>query len=191
MKHTVRSFSVGLLTSGVILLIAFYFIGDPVQSAEDLEPEEMIPVIEDKGYTVLTKDEYISLSVSNEPEIEETLSEEKLVSEDTSEENPKTDSKEQSNASEEAEAKQEESEEPTSTHEDETEESSVRYTLTISPGMASSDISSLLAEYQIIENASEFNSYLDEHDYSLKVQIGSYDLSSDMSFYQIAEKISN
>ncbi|MGJ9456975.1 hypothetical protein [Oceanobacillus sp. CF4.6] len=190
MKHTVRSFSVGLLTSGVILLIAFYFIDDPVQSAEDLEPEEMIPVIEDKGYTVLTKDEYISLSVSSDSETEETPSEEKVVSEDTSDKQPETNSKEQDNASEEVEAKQEETEESTSTNEDETEDA-VSYTLTISPGMASSDISSLLAEYQIIENASEFNSYLDEHEYSLKVQIGSYDLSSGMSFYQIAEKISN
>ncbi|WP_010650883.1 endolytic transglycosylase MltG [Oceanobacillus massiliensis] len=63
--------------------------------------------------------------------------------------------------------------------------------MTISPGMASSDISSLLAENQIIQDASEFNSYLDEHDYSLQIQIGSYELTSDMSFYQIAERLAH
>lgn len=55
--------------------------------------------------------------------------------------------------------------------------------------MASSDISALLAEQNIIDNASEFNRYLDEHEYSLYVQIGTFEVSSDMSFYEIAERI--
>jgi hypothetical protein len=189
MKHTVRSFSIGLLTSGVILLIAFYFIGDSAHSTEDADPEVMIPVLEDKGYTVLTKEEYISLTIQNGEEATKET-EDQAAPKDGSEEQTRADSEEEENTIEEP-AEQEETAESASANEQETEEISDSYTLTIDEGMASSDISSLLAEHNIVENASEFNSYLNEHNYSPYIQIGSFELSSDMSFYQIAERIAN
>ncbi|WP_087971684.1 hypothetical protein [Oceanobacillus rekensis] len=190
MKHTVRSFSVGLLTSGIILLIAFYVLEDSAQTLEDLNPEEMIPVLEDSGYTVLTKEKYISLTIQNDEDATDEI-EDKAAAEDESEKQTRADSEEEENTDEEA-AEQEKTEKSASAaNEQETEESSDSYTLTIDEGMASSDISSLLAEHNIIENAAEFNSYLNEHEYSPYIQIGSFELSSDMSFYQIAERIAN
>ncbi|OZU90666.1 hypothetical protein CIL03_02160 [Virgibacillus indicus] len=61
--------------------------------------------------------------------------------------------------------------------------------MTIESGMPSSSISDALAENNIIDDAEEFNQYLQDEEYSLKVQLGSFDLSSDMSFYEIAEAI--
>ena len=192
MKYTVRSFSVGLLTSGIILLIAFYFIGDSAQSVEDLDPEAMIPALENKGYTVLTKEEYISLTVQNGEEAT-AETEDQAAAESESEEQQTSNSEEEieeESADEEA-SEQEETEESASANEQETEERSSSYTLTINEGMASSDISSLLAGQNIVEDASEFNSYLNEHEYSDYIQIGTFELSSDMSFYEIAERIAN
>ncbi|WP_249871090.1 hypothetical protein [Oceanobacillus saliphilus] len=191
MKHAIRSFSIGLLTSAVIILVVFYLIGNPVQSAEDIDPEQMIPLIEKKGYTVLSQEEYISLSVNKATIQEEDKPDDNVSGEKTEEEDSDVKTvEEQDNKTspEETENKPEEKDEPA---EEASEKSPVSYTLTINPGMASSDISSLLSENNIIENASEFNNYLDEHGYSLKVQIGSFDLTSDMSFYQLAERISN
>ncbi|MBR7797020.1 hypothetical protein GT022_13315 [Agaribacter marinus] len=55
--------------------------------------------------------------------------------------------------------------------------------------MASSEISSLLEENKLIKDASEFSDYLEENDYSQRVQIGKYKLNTDMGPYQIAEAI--
>ncbi|RLL48529.1 hypothetical protein D8M04_02010 [Oceanobacillus piezotolerans] len=63
--------------------------------------------------------------------------------------------------------------------------------MSIKPGMLTSEISSLLEENNIIEDAFEFDQYLNENDYSLYVQLGEYTLTSDMSFYEIAETIAN
>ncbi|WP_067730429.1 MltG/YceG/YrrL family protein [Oceanobacillus damuensis] len=193
MKYTVRSFSVGLLTSAVIMLIVFYLVGNQAQSAADMKSEEMIPLLESKGYTVLTKEEYIALSVSKEVDSEENSDETDLSEKEEAEEatNSTEDAEEENETRTTEEENGDDPEETEPAGNGESNNSPESYTLTINPGMASSDISSLLAENNIIENASEFNNYLDEHDYSLKVQIGTYELTSDMSFYQIAEKISN
>ncbi|RDW19340.1 hypothetical protein CWR48_09135 [Oceanobacillus arenosus] len=63
--------------------------------------------------------------------------------------------------------------------------------MNIEPGMPSSMITSVLQEQGIIDDASEFNSYLEEHDYSLKVRMGTHQVTSAMSFYELAETITN
>lgn len=63
MKHTVRAFSIGLLTSAVILFIIFYFVEDSAKSVENIDIEEMIEYVENEGYAVLDQQEYISYSV--------------------------------------------------------------------------------------------------------------------------------
>lgn len=194
MKHAVRSFSIGLLTSAVILFIIFYFVEDSAKSVEEIDIDEMIGHIENEGYAVLDQQEYISYSVQKKQEVENVETEESNSNkndsknkkdnqskEETSDESSNNEADEEVDEEEEIEEKEEVEEEP--------ENNVIQYTLTISPGMASSDISALLAEQNIIENASEFNSYLDEHAYSLRVQIGTFEVSSDMSFYQIAERI--
>ncbi|MBP1971772.1 hypothetical protein J2Z83_003927 [Virgibacillus natechei] len=155
MKQPIRSFSIGLFTAGVIMLVGVYFFETPNDTEQLPVVDEMIPAVEEEGYRVLTESDYISLSVN----------------EDNNEDD------------------QEDTEE---TEEDESEEENEHsYTLTIEPGMPSSDIGPLLVENQIVDDADDFNQYLDEEDYSLYIQLGEYDLSSDMSFYEIAEVIAN
>lgn len=204
MKHTVRAFSIGLLTSAVILFIIFYFVEDSAKSVENIDIEEMIEYVENEGYAVLDQQEYISYSVQKKQAAENAETEESdstartkdkssKVTKAKSKEQSKKDSSDETNESsketneeiKKEEIEKEAEEEP----EEEPENNVVHYSLTISPGMASSDISALLAEQNIIDNASEFNRYLDEHEYSLYVQIGTFEVSSDMSFYEIAERI--
>ncbi|WP_044476921.1 hypothetical protein [Oceanobacillus massiliensis] len=101
MKHTVRSFSVGLLTSAVILLIVFYFIEEPVQSAKDMDAEKIIPLIEAEGYTVLSKEEYIELSIGKtEKDQEETETKEASPSENNETEQEESPTEEQNSTAE-------------------------------------------------------------------------------------------
>ncbi|WP_430785254.1 hypothetical protein VBD025_10670 [Virgibacillus flavescens] len=85
----------------------------------------------------------------------------------------------------------EESKEPEKEPEKEQESEVKTYTLTIEPGLASSSISSILEDNGIIESASEFNDYLEQNDYSQYVQIGEFELTSDMTMNQVAETITN
>ncbi|MFD1038491.1 hypothetical protein ACFQ3N_08785 [Virgibacillus byunsanensis] len=167
MKQPIRSFSLGLLTAGVLFLIVIYFSGDSTTAIEETSIEDLIVAVEDDGYHVLTQQEYISKSVG----------EEKEETEETTEEAENTNQSDENNSSEEENDTQEDT---TST-----------YTLSIDPGVTPSEISDILFDNQIIDNASDFTQYLENEDYSLKVQIGEYELSSEMSHYDIAEEITN
>jgi hypothetical protein len=63
------------------------------------------------------------------------------------------------------------------------------YTLSIVSGMNSLEIANLLEKNQIIPSAKEFNAYLTDNELNTLIQIGTYDLSSDMSFESIANMI--
>ncbi|PAV29057.1 hypothetical protein CIL05_13870 [Virgibacillus profundi] len=185
MKKTVRSFAIGLLTAGIIMLVTFYFVDEP--EAEGKTVEDMIPLVEQEGFRVITEEEYISLSVKGDENNAANNTEEEDTAADESEEevNDTENNAEDDNTSEEDASTEEDTSEEETTEEDEV----ITYTLTIASGMASTTVSSLLEDNQIIEDSNEFNQYLNDQDYGLKIQIGEYELTSDLSFYEIAEII--
>lgn len=192
MKYTIRSFSVGLLTTGLIMLAVYYFFGNETNNQANMETDEMISHIEQEGYRVLTEKEYIAYSVANtnQDENEEELANEEAPEEETASAKEKDEeAEEQKKADEKEKAEKEEKEKA----EDEKEEESAPKTVTINipSGMASSQISALLQEEKIIDNAEDFNAYLQDNDYSLRVQIGTHKLTQGMSFYEIAEALTN
>lgn len=176
MKHLLRSFAAGLFSAGVIMLAAYYF---SEESREELTADEMIPIVEEEGYHVLTSDEYISLAV--QPKDKEENTEEKA-------ETKQEDKKEKAENKEKEEQKEEEKN--NEKKEDKQPETS-SYTLQIKPGMLTPEITELLEENKIIDDAAKFNRYLEEHEYSPKIQIGNFKLTSDMDYYQIAETITD
>lgn len=202
MRQIIRSFSIGLFTAGIIML-AVYFIGGGTESAEDMELEELIPLVEEKGHRVVTEEEYITLAVqSSDSDKEENNEEEKQEEKDEAsdeKDQPKkeenADDEDQTNENKNEEEADRDDEEESEGESEETEEESDEpsdFTIHISSGMASSEISAVLEENNIIDDASEFTDYLEEHDYSIQVKAGAHSVSSDMSFYELAmELISN
>jgi PleD family two-component response regulator len=197
MKHTVRAFSVGLITAGLVLFGVFYFNEDTREQAEDMPTEELINQIEEDGFRVITEEEYISFSLANdasEVEVEEETTEDEDQVED-SDENENDNEEKTENADDEVEEEEEEAEENESeeneSEEDEEEESPSTVLLTIEAGMASSHISNILEEEGLVDDAESFNSYLLEHDYSLYIQLGEHELETGMSYYEIAEALTN
>ncbi|WP_010678125.1 endolytic transglycosylase MltG [Bacillus timonensis] len=63
------------------------------------------------------------------------------------------------------------------------------YVLTIDTGMYSSEIADALAKAKIIADADEFNQYLVEHDLNTAIQIGTYEVTNEMSIEEIANII--
>ncbi|MGY0692912.1 hypothetical protein ACW2QC_09015 [Virgibacillus sp. FSP13] len=175
MKQPIRSFSIGLFTASLILLIVFLFIDDSKNNTDDIAADDMIEALKEDGYRVLSESEYISLSVNDNGK--DTTEEEK-------EEQPATEQKDNEKAE-----KEENKADDNSKEEKKEKEAKKTYTITIKSGMASSEISNLLVENDIIDDADEFSQYLEKEGYAKKVQLGKFKVSSDMSNYEIAEEI--
>ncbi|WP_106497138.1 hypothetical protein [Lentibacillus sp. Marseille-P4043] len=175
MKQPIRSFSIGLFTASLILLIVFLFVDDSKSKTDDIAADDMIEALKEDGYRVLSESEYISLSVndSDKDKTEEEKEDKQATEQKDNEKAEKEENKVDNDSKEEKEEK----------------EAKKTYSLTIKSGMASSEISNLLVENDIINDAGKFSQYLEEEGYAKKVQLGKFKVSSDMSNYEIAEKI--
>ncbi|MFD2630837.1 hypothetical protein [Oceanobacillus kapialis] len=199
MKQSVRSFAIGLFTAGLLMLVGIFIFNPSGNNTEDLASEDLIDMVEEKGYYVLDKEEYIAASVGEESKTAsaETTSEEQNDETAKEEENASKEQKSKDNEVNNSEANEEQTDESNSKNNDteneaeqETEENAT-YTLNIKEGMASSEISSVLENNNIIDDAGEFNDYLIDNEYHLLVQIGEYELTTGMSQYEVAEAITN
>src|SRR5690625_2985467 len=181
MKQPIRYFAIGLLTASLLLFIAYYFFKPDAQTATE-SVDDMIIAIEDEGYRAVTESEYISLAVSDEASDEQSENEDEESQDEEKKEDDETENKEnkdQDSGDKEEQEKEEEEEETTT------------YTLVIEEGMVSPTVSDLLEDNDIIENSTDLNSYLEDEGYSEYIQLGEFDLTSDMSIAEIAKEITN
>src|SRR5690625_2709210 len=186
MKQPIRYFSIGVITATVILFITFSFFYQPNHSSSgNHSTSDMIDQIEAEGYHVLTESEYITYSVNKDNQEQDNNDTENKTSKVDEEKNSnKTDKDE--NSQEEESKKEDKTEEKL----EETEEPNVNtYTLIVEPNMLGPNISQLLLDHKIIDDAEKFNRYLEIEGYAPFIQIGEHKVSSDMTYYEIAEKI--
>lgn len=186
MRQPVRSFAIGLFTAGVIMLIGFYLFDSSTKQAEDLPVDTMIPLIEDKGYHVMTEEEYISVSVTKDDANQKEKSKENTKTEEVVKGKEKETEKQKEKEKKKKETEKNNADKETS---DDKKDDIVKFTLNIESGMLSSSISELLEKNKIIDDGQKFNSYLEEHEYESKVQLGNFELNSEMTFNEIAEEI--
>lgn len=159
MKQPIRIFSIGLFTATFILFTLYLFLEeDENKNNVDYSIEELSEIVEEKGYRVITEEDYITLSLLNDPEQAEEAT---------------TNSEEDH-----------ENEDDQQTSED--EEKTVSYQLEVTEGMLPGDVSELLEDNDIINNASELNDYLEDHGISTRIQLGSFELNNEMSISEIA-----
>lgn len=65
----------------------------------------------------------------------------------------------------------------------------ITYTLKIERGMYSEKVAGILYENGIVDDKKSFNKYLADNKYSSKISTGEFVLTSDMTYEQIAKKI--
>jgi hypothetical protein len=65
------------------------------------------------------------------------------------------------------------------------------YTITISEGMSSKEVSQLLEKAHIIDNAQRFDQYLQQHNLHKKIQVGTFEVTSEMNDEQIVKIITS
>ncbi|GGK03385.1 hypothetical protein GCM10007063_26970 [Lentibacillus kapialis] len=176
MKQIIRSFAFGLLTSGIVMLGVFYVADGSQSETENIPEEDMIEMVESKGYHVLTESEYISVSVES----------------DENSDGNNNNGNQQNNSDEtDSDKTSDSNSEQKSDSEKTDEDSSTTYTLTVESGEAPSEISQTLKENGIIDDADAFTEYLEDEGYSELVQLGEFELSSDMDHKKIAETLTN
>src|SRR5699024_3509721 len=175
MKHTIRSFSVGLLIAGLIMLVVFYIADDTITDQADLSVEEMIAGVESEGYRVITESEYISYSVGNgKEENEERTDEESAPEEEQDNEEEEIDEEDNDEEEDNESSTEEEAEEETTADENEEEQEEAEedntpntVTINIESGTPSLQISYTLEEQNLVDDAIEFNDYLQQNGYAL------------------------
>ncbi|WP_121639737.1 endolytic transglycosylase MltG [Virgibacillus sp. Bac330] len=191
MKQPIRLFGIGLLTAGIIMLGVYFITNGSTQTADSLSDKELVALVEDKGYHVLTNSEYVAVSV-DEAKTTAAKNEEQPETKAKSTEEDSKNKEENDKPKSDQDSKKDEgqNEEKDKQKKDEKKEKDKKtYTLKIEEGKPSSDISEKLEKNGIIDEASKFNDYLEDNDYSKKVQLGEFKVSSDMSLYEIAEAI--
>lgn len=167
-KRVLQAFSAGIFTSTSILTLTFYLGGyhkPAVVENKITESDVESYLLENEQIAISKKDyeEYTKLRES--ASTKQNMTKQKEESSDSKQNNKPAEEKPK--------------EEP----------KSKSTTITIKEGMTTSDVSKLLESAGIIKSSSEFNKYLIEHDYHTRVQIGTFKVQEDMSFYELAEAI--
>src|SRR5690625_81825 len=72
MKQFFRFFSLGLFVASLIIFIFYNYFEEAETNPNDFSKEELIEIIEDDGYRVITEEDYISYTV-NEDEYNEDV----------------------------------------------------------------------------------------------------------------------
>lgn len=187
MKQPIRYFAIGLLTASLVLLIVVSFFDKPDTDVTDLPVEELTEVLQQKGYHVLSSAEYITLSMNSQPEA--TEKEDKKEKKDKEEKDEKEQDKKDKDQEKDKNKDQEKETDKKDDKKDDKQPEVHKYTLTIEPNMLGPTISKLLKEHKIIDDVDAFNRYLETEGYAGYLQLGDHKVSSDMSNYEIAEKI--
>ena len=197
MRSPIRAFSLGLFAAGLIILISSLFFNTSEKRAEEYPVDDMINIMKDEGYRVMSESEYIALSLQKDDEQqkanEDTEKTDKDDKQDQAKDDQTTDSKD--NSKKETDKKEDNTKDKTSENEKtdkkddkkDDKDKVVTYTLKIESGMPSSTIGDLLEENKVIKDGSKFNKYLEDEGYSLKIQLGNFKVNSDMTFNEIAK----
>ncbi|WP_243386321.1 endolytic transglycosylase MltG [Bacillus kexueae] len=169
-KRILQAFAAGMITATSILALTFYLGGyhtanDNTQEIASVTEADIVKFLDQNEQVAISKSEYEQLtSIQNSNESGQT---------------------EQKNDDQNKEEPQEQKEE---LKEEEAQEVKT-VSITIKEGMATSDVAKLFESAGVVDSASEFSKYLIEHEYHTRVQIGTFEVKTDMSFYQLAEAI--
>jgi|SRR5699024_1083944 len=183
MKIPIRYFSIGLLTASIIILIFFFINDEPMQDTDALSVEELADAIESKGYRVISEDDFISYSLYLDEENAKKLEEEEKQKKKEKENNNKEKDvdKDEDNKKEDADEADKDKEK------EEDKEETKTVTISVEQGFVSQDIAKALKADNIIDNEAEFVKYMEDNEYSPYIQIGKFQVTSDMDLKQLAE----
>ncbi|WP_449536981.1 hypothetical protein [Ferdinandcohnia sp. Marseille-Q9671] len=162
-KLLLRGISIGIVVSTIVY--GYFYYND--KQEKDFTEAQINEYLEANGLRKITIDEYNRLQKQEQPEASDPKNKE------TKMESPKEIA---------------ESTEPPASEQKEQPEKN-NYVLTIDPGMYSTQIAESLEIAGIITDSTVFNDYLVEHNLNTAIQVGTYEVSHEMSIEEIADMI--
>ena len=171
-KYFVRGFGIGIIFGALIMLAAYLTSGKG-----SLSDEEVMKRAQELG--MVKKSEYV---------LDSEVTSEETTTEAVTTEAPVTTEKATEAATTEAPGTTEKATEAATTEAATTEQTDAKTkaTITVSGGMSSETISSLLENAGLVDSASKFNSFLVQNGYDKKLETGSFDISGGMTYEEIA-----
>ncbi|WP_404458607.1 hypothetical protein [Sutcliffiella horikoshii] len=166
MRTNLRAFAIGILLATGVMGVAYSIVS---AGATTLNEESVQAYAAENNLHLLSKEEY-----------DELLPEVVPVEETKAEQNEEKVKKEESNSNE--EAKEEETEEA-----EEKEEKNEPFEIVIPDGMATYEITALLAREGIIEDDKKFDAYLEDKNIATKVRSGTFTMKKGMSYEEAAD----
>jgi hypothetical protein len=159
-KRTVRAFALGMLFSTSLIGTYYYFFHN--ESGSLMEAKQLL---EDEDFIVLSKAEFANLQQQSKEKSEP-------------EQKPESDRKS-------VREKENKNEHTADRHSEENKV--ISYELKITSGMNTEQIATILANVHIINDAKEFEEYMSKNGYSTKIQLGTFHLTNEMDYSQIAK----
>ncbi|SRR5690625_4417883 len=199
MRTVIQSFALGIIISTTILAVV-YFIhtnNDETVEVAELNEADARDLLEEEGYTVVLSSDYNQTLDENDSLKQEIIVMEQQI-DNLKDELAQTNLPiEESNGessfeeTEEEESMDSETDEENEGEDEIEEDDRIDFTLTISRGMTSIDISQILYENNIVDNAEQFNQFLEQNGYSRRIQLGENKLHSNMNYTEIANVITD
>lgn len=204
MKQSVRFFAIGLMTSA-ILMFGYFAIFDKSAAVENIPVEELIAQIEEDDYRVISEEDFISFSLMNKDEVEanakDKADEKKPDKKDAdakssdNKEDEKTDDKKdkekKSDDKKDSDKSKEKSDKDKKKDRDKSEDSDKpkKVTFTTKPGIVTEDIAEILYDKKVIDDKRKFEKFLEDNGHSAYIQIGKFEVTTDMTYQEIADVI--
>lgn len=182
MKQSIRFFSIGLLTASLVLLGFYYFLGDSKASVSNVPVEDMIAEIESNGHRVITEKEFISYTLNNETKAdtdEKDAKDNKDNKQEKSSNEKSADNKKSSSKDKKKDNKKKEDD----------KDDIIKAKFTTKDGVVTQEVADILVDEKIIKDRQKFLKYMDDNGYSEYLQVGTFEVSSDMSMKELAEVI--
>jgi cytoskeletal protein RodZ len=193
-KYFLRGLGFGIVFASVVCLTAYQN-----HSSEALSDEAVIQRAKELG--MVEKEDTVATLLENQNNTEKNTdnsvsdtsqdtSEEKTTETNTTEEMETTDT-ETTEVSRKASTKENGTSESAVAEEDSKSTTEKTVTITIERGSSSYPVCQKLQEAGMIEDASEFDTYLVENGYADRIRVGEHTLKLGMDFHDIAEAISD
>lgn len=172
-KYFVRGLGVGVLFGALIMFAAYMTSGKNRMSDEDImKRAQELGMVKKSEYVLesdVSSEETTTEHITTEAATEETTTEAPTTTEDATTEVPTTTEKATTEA--------------VTTEKSDT---STKTTVTVTGGMSSETISLALSTAGVVDDATKFNSYLVANGYDMKLETGSFEFTSGMSYEEIA-----
>lgn len=172
-KYFVRGLGVGVLFGALIMFAAYMTSGKNRMSDEDImKRAQELGMVKKSEYVLesdVSSEETTTEHITTEAATEETTTEAPTTTEDATTVVPETTEKATTEA--------------VTTEKSDT---STKTTVTVTGGMSSETISSALSTAGVVDDATKFNSYLVANGYDMKLETGSFEFTSGMSYEEIA-----